>query len=646
MNLDLTLYDDAALEALAPKGVVRRARRDFEAGLAAIKDHDAKAAVVEADSETVRLDGRGPKAAQCTCPATGICRHILLAVMALNAGAAASETSASRDADVASAIEEICGLSQADVQSFAGADWAQAVTLATSSAGSTIQETGRNCTVEIEGSPASVTFLAGLGLKGAAFKGPKGRTRLIVTSAALIVRAKSGIALDAPIEEESATVAGVSREYLDDAADKLLSSARMVLAGASPVAADTLFDIAISARAEAAPRLAALFRALTRQAGHAAKRMVQFEPESFLADAARTYALIEALKRDPADTALTGVVRRDYQPTPASDLWMLGAVRWSTETGARGLTLHGFAPAERQWRAIVQARGPGQDPTFDPARAFSMPLWGAASAKALIGHVVHLPQPLIADDGAIAPTLSAAPVVREAISRARALIEIGAAVSAWAALRADITARRGFGLRRRATPLPALIAPAKFGALGFDEFTQSYEFEALDQVGDAVRLVLPADAHLEARRLTEMSRPPLLLVETSGDLDRPALRPIAVLHDGAQRLEVINLTLDRWISTSRSPLDTLQALIPRKPAASRLSRDPLAELARQALAEAAMVCAGQSSLSLDRLEQQCDAAGLGALAASLRRSNTDRTPIAAMATAYLASEMLESLSWA
>ena len=646
MSLDLTLYDDAALEALAPKGVVRRARRDFEAGLGDVKERDAKHAVVEADTETVRIDARGPKEAHCTCPATGMCRHILLAVMTLNAGE--TETDAGgEEAPASTAIEELSGLSQADVQSFAGADWAMAVSLATSSAGSMIQHSGRNCTVEIEGSPASVTFLAGLGLKGAAFKGPKARARAIVTAAALIVRAKHGVALDLVTEDDAQTpIASISRDYLDDASRKLAQCVRMVLAGASPVAADTLFDLAISARAEAAPRLTSQLRALTKQAGHAANRMVQFEPEAFLAEAARTYALVEALKRDASDVALTGVVRRDYQPAPAMDLWMLGAVQWTTESGARGLTLHGFCPADRQWRTVVQARGPGQDPTFDTRVAYTMPLWSVGASNKLIGRIVHLPAPLLSSEGAIAPTLATAPTVGATIPRAAALIDNGAAIAVWAELRADIMARRGFGLHRRATPTANLIAPAKFGALSFDDFTQNYEFSAVDRFGDVVRLVLPGDQHLEARRLAEMGRPPLLLTETSGDLDRPALRPVAIIHDGAQGVEIINLTLDQWARTSRSALGALQEMLPRKASHAGVTQDPLADLARRVLAEATTVCAGEPAPNLAQIEQSCDAAGLALLSGAVRRMSARPESTTAMAAAYVASETLATLSWA
>ena len=471
MSLDLSAYDDAALEALAPKGVVRRARRDFEAGLASVRERSGNAAVVEADGQTVNIDARGPKGARCTCPAGDVCRHILVAVMAVNAGSA---TAAPRAEDAsaspgASAADEICALSHADLTAFAGADWNAAVTLAAASADSPVVETGRNCTVELSGAPTGVTFIAGLGLKGAAFKGAKTRRRVVVAAAAILLRQRRGVALDQADAEPAAPKAGVAKDYLDDAAQKLARSVRIVLKAASPVAADILFDLAISARAETAPRLTAKLRSLAKQAGRAATRDIAFEPDAFLSEAASTFALIEGLKRQPDDVALTGGVRRDYEAAPAFDLWMLGATTWRTDAGARGLTLHGFAPDDKRWRSVSIARGAGMDPTFDPRAAYQMPLWGAGIASAIMGKVLRLAEPLVAGDGAIALTLARPAAIASGISNLNALIDAGAAAVHWNAIRQDLSQRLGVGLRRRAAPAPVLLAPASHGALAFNE---------------------------------------------------------------------------------------------------------------------------------------------------------------------------------
>ena len=650
MSLDLSAYDDAALEALAPKGVVRRARRDFEAGLATIRERAGNAAVVEAEGQTVTIDARGPKGARCTCPAGGICRHILVAVMAVNA-ASGAETPQAEQAGAStgpSAAEEICALSHADLTAFAGADWTTAVTLAAASTDSPIAESGRNCTVELSGAPTGVTFIAGLGLKGAAFKGAKSRRRVVVAAAAILLRQKRGVTLDAADAEPVPAKGGVAADYLDDAAQKLTRSVRIVLKAASPVAADILFDLAISARAEAAPRLTGKLRNLAKQAGRAATRDIAFEPDAFLAEAATTFALMAALRRQPDDVALTGGVRRDYEAEPGFDLWMLGATTWRTEAGARGLTLHGFVPEDRRWRSVSIARGAGMDPTFDPRAAYQMPLWGAGVASATMGKVLRLAEPLVAGDGAIAPTLARPAAVASGIRNLNALIDAGAAAVHWGEMRRDLSLRLGVGLRRRATPMPVLLAPASYGALAFNDFAQTYEWDVFDLGGDRLLFSLPAAAHEPARRLSGISlRSHLVLAEARAELGRAVLTPIAVLFNAADGIEVINLDLDHWAQSRGfyAALNAAQQFISRR-APPAAVHNPLLDLSHRALEAAVSTCAGAPVADASEIGRGCEAAGLLALANAMERMDARKDIESSLATAYLASEVAASTQWA
>ncbi len=87
----LETHDANALSALASVGLVRRATRDLEAGKAEVQSRDDAGASVTADGQVVTLDAGGPVAAQCSCPATGICRHIILAILALRESSEADE---------------------------------------------------------------------------------------------------------------------------------------------------------------------------------------------------------------------------------------------------------------------------------------------------------------------------------------------------------------------------------------------------------------------------------------------------------------------------------------------------------------------------------------------------------------------------
>src|SRR5947209_4532970 len=79
----LAAFDDDALAALANKGLVRRARKDLETSQPEI--------VESADEDRLRLEvgdalveiAMPVAQSRCGCPAGGICRHILAAVIFL-----------------------------------------------------------------------------------------------------------------------------------------------------------------------------------------------------------------------------------------------------------------------------------------------------------------------------------------------------------------------------------------------------------------------------------------------------------------------------------------------------------------------------------------------------------------------------------
>ena len=646
----LAAHDDAALEALVSKGLVRRAQRDLEAGLAVVSTRSDTSATVIADGQSVQIDARRLSAARCTCPAGGLCRHILLAVMVLRAERVQpADATAPDDAPQGpSAATEICALTQAELTKFAGADWSAAAALAAASEGTSIVESGRNCTIEFAGASVSVTFIAGQGLKNAAYKGPKTRARVVVAAAAILLRAKNGVEVEATADVATPGEQPLAVDFLASASDTLTRATRIVLAGSSPIAADMLFDLAISARAEAAPRLTAHLRGLARQAGLAMARDVGFEQDTFLSDAARTSALIEGLKADPSNPVLTGSLRRDYLPHSALDLWMLGASCWRSETGARGLTLYSFAPAEKRWHTATMARGAGQDPWFDPRAAYQLPVWGANTAAGLMGTMVHLAEPLVAADRSIALTLPKPGSVTGRVRGARALIEAGAAHANWAGLRRDLAECFGGGLQRRSQPAPALLAPAKFAGFAFDEFAQTYEWEAIDASGDAVVLTVPANAGDLALRLRREGRQiRLVLVIATVGQDRPVLQPIAIFSEKADTLEVVNLDLDHWQAPKgvRAAIDAAQEVFAKPTRPTAPPPDPVRDLATRALDAAVAVATGTKANDIGTLTEGCEAAGLLTLANALDR--LARTPdiSRALRTAYIANEVRAGLMW-
>jgi hypothetical protein len=644
----LAAHDEAALEALASKGLVRRATRDLEAGLAEVKERNATNATVTADGQTVAIDARGLAHCRCTCPAGGVCRHVVLAIMTLRGAekAAAPHSAEPQGEAPQRAVDDLRALAEAGLRKFAGAAWGAAVALADASHDAAIHEEGRNCRVEFIKAAVSVTFIAGQPLKAAAYKGPKTRARAVTTAAAIVVRARHGVAVEAA---EPATEAeqSLSAEFLGAARDAVVRAVRSVLTGPSPLTIDTLFDLAISARADAAPRLTAQLRALASDAGLALKRDVAFDAGRFVAAAADTVALIEGLNAAPLEAALTGSLRRNYEPHGTLDLWMLGASCWRSETGARGVTMHAFATQERKWYSATIARAAGQDPAFDAKTAYRQPLWGAGQPETLMGNRLTLVEPLVARDRSIAITQQRPATIAGQLRSVAELVDAGAAHASWEALRADLARRFGAGLRRRALPLPVILCPSQFRGFAFDELAQVYELEVVDANGAGLVLTMPADADELAQRLRRQGNQlSFICVEAKAAKGRPLLRPIAVGIEASGAIKVVNLDLDHWRqqSLAQVALSRLREIVGAPPGPQPIM-DPLRRLAARSLEVATGAASAAPITDAKAVAAECEAAGLLTLARALERLTAKPDVAHALRAAYLAAEVEAVATW-
>src|SRR5262245_11212350 len=73
-------FDDSSWEALGSKGLLRRARKDLEKGLQIrIIENVDEVLRIEVPPFLVTMPATGPAGAGCSCPAPGVCHHILAA---------------------------------------------------------------------------------------------------------------------------------------------------------------------------------------------------------------------------------------------------------------------------------------------------------------------------------------------------------------------------------------------------------------------------------------------------------------------------------------------------------------------------------------------------------------------------------------
>jgi len=638
----IATHNDAALEALASRGLVRRAHRDVAAGRAELGEVGDSTARIIAGGHDVDIDERGPAHARCSCPAEGVCRHILIAVLALREHLDADET----PDDVPSAKEELCALSQAALKKFAGADWDKALTIMADGEAVEIGEEGRNLSLHFSELDVSVTFIAGQGVREAVFKGPKTRRRLFTAVAILLVRQGEGLTVSEDLADTPKKVATIPATFIDDAQKTIERAVAATLPGRSAIAQDLFLDLAISTRAEALPRLSAELRGLARQVEQAGERHVGFEADVFLRRAGRAYALLEGLRTHPGDTALTGTSRRDYRARESLDVWVLGSARWRSLAGARGVTTYAFSPADNRWYTVSDGRSAGIDPSFRPSSVYYGSLWGAGMPQELMGKSVRLDSPQVAEDHSVSGKAPKAASPSKSHLPIGMLLDAEVACRDWSQLRTLLAETAGSGLRRRAAPVPALLVPTGFRGFGFNDLEQVYELEVTDELGDVISLSIPGDEHRTAERLRQLGRRiEAILVEVTIGMHRLSYRPVSVVTAFRKTVNVHNVDFDNWPSRWRlgKTLGKLGEVLSLGKHAVATDFDPLRSLLADAVDGLVAHLAQSSTSDLDRLARRCEEGGLLSLANAIRAADNSASAGDALKAAYVAAECNTSL---
>lgn len=636
----LATHNDTALEGLTSKGLLRRARKDLEAGRVSVIEVSDSSAQVLADGQSVTIDQGGPSAAKCACPASGVCRHILLAILALQDQVNATNGEASVGL---TAVNEICALEQQTLENFAGADWEKAVTLVADGEPVEFHQNGTSVTVKLTNLKASVTFICGQSLNNAVYKGTKRVKRLCVTVCAVYLRQREGASTVVGARSKLNTGPNIAAKFLQQAQTTIERAVSAILPGRSVIAHDLFFDLAISTRVEALPRLSSELRGLARQAEYASVRDVAFEPDVFLKNAARAYALLEALKvAPPGNTVFTGTLRRDYKPHASIDLWMLGVARWRSATAARGLSVYAYAPAQKTWFTVNDGRAAGTDLTFEPVNVYYGSLWGAGSLQTLIGKTVHLPEPMITTDGSISSNLIQNATATNCGLSLSELLESDIAFKQWPKLRNELAARFGSGLTRRVMPQSALIAPSGFRGFGFNDFDQVYEWEIIDQLGNALILSIPGNEHETAQRMRQLARRiQALLVEVSIGTHSLCYRPVTVFSEGKSAVDIHNVDFDAW-PVRRGLSKTLQNWGGSlsgctKPIGTTV--DPIRIIISDVLDEIVGVLGHSPAVDLEKIRRRCEASGLVSLAGAIYTLQSEPNVKSALRAAYIAEEV-------
>jgi hypothetical protein len=623
--------DDEALAALANKGLVRRARKDLET---------AKPEVLGPEGDRLRLrvaDGTvdladPPARSTCSCPAGGICRHILMALLFLRefapqAGHAEPEAAAAPAGQAAGpttpeAIED------AVLQKWAGKPLLRKA----------LQALAGGLPVQIEEGAGPLVFrlptrnvvclwIAGGGLEGMVCSchavGPC-EHKVAAVLAYQTAKGKRQPEAEAPVLEASAGAPRTREALLASVGAVLRELIILGLSRLSRATEQRLRTLAVSAHGVDLPRLEKLLRSLADEITLSLARDAQAATSGLLATASRVEALRVALAHPKP--ALVGVHRTSYEKVGQIELIGLGARQWRTRSGYAGLTVYFWDRSANNWATWTEAR-PLTTGGFDPAARYHQdgPWAGVTSPAEASRSGLRLLDAFRNRVG----RLSGRPATRALVLQASDPGQVPG-IDRWGALAERAVGLFGGFQERSEQDELVVLRPAEWGPPEFDEVRQELTRPVFDADGRGLALVLAHTPETESAVTALEQHDP---EQTSGLLGilrlqtgRLAVEPIALF----QKKGLFSLTLDTGARSlavagkSAGPAEPEEPdeegeEVEAAPSATRLGlllSSLEAEL--EALAEGSVTAAGDVA-ALRQLAGSADALGLACCARAALR---------------------------
>lgn len=491
VQVALAGYDEAALTALASRGLLRRAKKDLAAGAPSFSV-GPDAVEVRIGSEIVRVGEEGPSRATCTCPARSACRHLLAAILHLR------QTDRAPPADPAVLEEELSRFDEEALLAWGKKRVFQDAIAVLRDNPEPRIEVSDSVRVFFPESLVEVTFFAGAGLNGALTTARIEDPRPFVVAAVLAFRRSRGEALmldRAPEVLGEAKGAPRSRSEVLTATRSLLeemAGAGLVHAGES--ASERLSTLSISALGVNLPRLSLELRRAADEVRHLAVRRAQADEGRLFDELSRTYALVTALERagPTAPAELIGWHRTRYLDVGTIELIGLGAWVWRTRSGFAGLTLLFQEASSGEWLTWSEARPEQHGGAEAGVRAYRSggPWQGMSSPYRAARSRFSLYHAKKSRAGRLSGSAKTTALVTGP-SEVGAL-DLGArAFSDFEALRVHAEEVRGAGLVP-AGPLSSLVVatPSRFLGRRFDEIEQRLVWTVEDAEGRTLDLVI------------------------------------------------------------------------------------------------------------------------------------------------------------
>lgn len=495
--------NDSAMEALASKGLLRRAQKDMERDVAIqITREDASAVYFKVDQFEIVMPESGPAKAKCSCPAAGVCQHILETVLYLKREGPVEEGRAEGPNNAEKSEQELLAFTGEQLEAWAGkANFRAALELAAKSNAEITSD--RGITVHFTAINSRCHYPPGGGLDGMIVSGNAKDERRIAVAAVIAFQKSKGVGWNLPTRTTAPEdVSGAPRtrsEVIESAEALFAEMLENGLARISPAAQQRLATLAVSATGVNLPRLALMLRGLSNDCALVIARDAQSDLSRLLGRMAHAYALCNALQKAEisARPDLVGWNRTHYDEVGHLDLIGVAAWPWRTASGYSGLTLLLWDTVAKRWNSWTESRPLHLQKDFQPVARYTQPgPWeGAESPRQLARSSFRL---MNARRNPV-NRLSASGKSRVLVTGTTNIRTDGLPIiQTWDQLVRSLQSQVAVGLREN-NPLDPIFAvkPATWAQRGYDPVTQVFGWLLLDSQQHPLTLNISFDQFAE-----------------------------------------------------------------------------------------------------------------------------------------------------
>ena len=548
-------FDDASWEALASKGLLRRARKDIEKGLTiAIVEETSDAVKIEVPPFLVSIPASGPGSATCSCPAPGVCQHILAAGIYLQQQSVQiDDRKVGQTAD--SIRDEIVLLTPETLKMWVGtAEYRKGLALIEKNTMPPLIEYSETVLVRLQPSNVEIRFVPGGGLDGMIL--PKAHGKRAGVAAILALRKSLGFEVPVTVAQQSLVdLSGTPRtkkEILESACSVLEDAVAVGLTHVSEVLVDRLVTLAVSAQGAHMPRVALALKSVADEVKSILQREARADEARLLLLIARVYALMDAIRSgvDNVGVELAGTTRGQYVEVPELELSGVGAYTWQTGSGYVGLTVMFWNDLSKEFLSWSYAR-PEIQRSDARQRFYSEGPWeGTQSPQQVAGSKLKLRRARRTVKGRLSGSTKTSALVLSPVSPET--LDFGDRLfTSWGTLYRYASSKQPLGLRE-SNPLALVVVlePREFGGRAFDEIAQVFRWEVYDDTDQALTLTLPfRNWTKESIKILEQLSPPKnqhwrFIVKLALEDEKLFVEPISILRAEDRERPVFHLAFD------------------------------------------------------------------------------------------------------